>query len=287
MHHLGNDFIVVDFRGRRPGFYDFFTPRMVRNLCDRNFGIGADGLIGLVSEPPSGIGMKIVNSDGSIAAMCGNGLACLAFFAAERGAAPGPRFTVATESGPRLASVAGMKKGRARVAIDMGRPETAAEKIPADLKLLKGIKPGGPVVGKPFAFGGRKFSISLVSMGNPHCVIFTEKPLTDAEFAKFGPLIEKSGLFPDRANVEFARAVSGVAIDVRVWERGAGPTMACGTGACAVAYASFLNGFTGRRAVINLPGGSVAAEIKNGPAVLLKCEPVHVFDGEFIPASAV
>lgn len=280
MHHIGNDFIVVDFRGHETDFYKTFSPGFVRKICDRNFGVGADGVVGLLSDGSDGLVMEIINSDGSFAMMCGNGLACLALFAAERGAAPGRSFPVDTRSGMRDVSVSAIKNGRARVAVGMGRPETAAEKIPVKTGMIEGARKGSPVIGKKAVIAGKEFRVNLVSMGNPHCVIFSEKPPGRREFEKYGPLIENADLFPDKTNVEFAALRGDGSIDVLVWERGAGPTKACGTGACAVAYSSYLNGFTGEKVVINLPGGSVAAEIKNGPAINLRCEPVFVYEGE-------
>jgi len=268
MHHLGNDFIMVDFRKYeedgcrfRVKFDEVFSPDTVKMLCDRHFGIGADGVVG-VFNPPSkryDLKMRIINSDGSEAKMCGNGLACFALFAAYTNAAlRGASFRVETLSGPRGASIKKSRGGFSAV-LDMGEPV---------IDFIKDLR-----------IGKYKFKINSVSMGNPHCVIFVDEPLSDSEFERLGPAIERHRLFPDKTNVEFVTVKSRSEISVQVWERGAGKTLACGTGASAAAFMAVSYKFCGPRIKVLLPGGSCRAEIKTGGHVHLECSPVKVFEG--------
>jgi len=268
MHHLGNDFIMVDFRKYeedgcrfRVKFDEAFSPDAVKMMCDRHFGIGADGVVG-VFNPPSkryDLKMRIINSDGSEAKMCGNGLACFALFAsADAPSGRGRTLRVETLSGPRGAEVKKSRAGCSAV-LDMGEP------------VIDFIK--------DFRIGKYKFKINSVSMGNPHCVIFLDEPLPDSEFERLGPAIERHRLFPDKTNVEFVTVKSRAEISVQVWERGAGKTLACGTGASAAAFMAVSYKFCGPRIKVLLPGGSCTAEIKTGGHVHLECSPVKVFEG--------
>lgn len=267
MHHLGNDFIVVDFRPYEEegcefamSFDEAFGPDNVRALCDRHFGIGADGVVGVLSPSSEkfDLKMRIINSDGSEARMCGNGLACFALFAG--GKTPSKKeIKVETLSGPRCAVIEKDRGGRRGVLLDMGKAE--------------------PLFERTIKAAGRSFSASAVSMGNPHCVIFLQKPLSPEEFRLLGPAIESHELFPDRTNVEFVTVRSASEIDVAVWERGAGETLACGTGASAAAFTAHSKGLCGDKVKVNLPGGRCSAEIKKGGRVHLRCSPVLVFEG--------
>ncbi len=271
MHHLGNDFIVVDFRPYEGENCEFarkfdeaFSPDTVRSLCDRHFGVGADGVVGVLS-PSCGKydhKMRIINSDGSEAKMCGNGLACFALFVsglAKSASSAGHKVKVETLSGARGAEIITAPHGGPKVILDMGKAEA--------------------VFSKEISAGGRKFKAHSVSMGNPHCVIFLDEPPGAAEFRRLGPLIENHELFPDKTNVEFVTVRSASEIDVAVWERGAGETLACGTGASASAFTARSLKLCGDKVKVNLPGGRCAAEIKTGGRVFLECSPVKVFEG--------
>jgi len=285
LHHLGNDFIAVDFFDSPSSFYKIFTAKKVKALCDRHFGIGADGVVALL--PPSSeefdFKMEIINSDGSFAMMCGNGLACLAVYAVKngllrKGCAQGIPLRVETRGGERIPSVT-RNKEKYMVSIDMGKAGTKPEDVPFSMKAMPRNFKNGPALMTPFKFGDFEAVINLISMGNPHCVIFLKERLSRAEFLRLGPLIESHPLFPERTNVEFVTRGAENELDMLVWERGAGATLACGTGASAVAYAAFSNGLTGRKVGINLPGGSLTAEIKKDGSVILNCRPLSVFEG--------
>jgi len=285
LHHLGNDFIAVDFFDDPSSFYKIFTGKKVIKLCDRHFGIGADGVVAYL--PPSSkefdFKMEIINSDGSFAMMCGNGLACLAMYAVKNGLlrkkyASGKPLRVETRGGERIPSVT-RNNGKYMVSIDMGKAGIKPEEVPFSAKAMPRNFKAGPALMTPYKFGDFKADINLISMGNPHCVIFLKEPLTRREFLKLGPLIENHRLFPEKTNVEFVTQAAANELDMIVWERGAGATLACGTGASAVAYAAFSNGLAGRSVRINLPGGSLTAEIKKDGRIMLNCRPLSVFEG--------
>mgnify|MGYP001070268644 CR=1 FL=1 len=326
MHHLGNDFIMIDFRGMSDFFYGGFHEKYAKKICDRHFGIGADGVIALLESDDKNYDfkMEIINSDGSFAMMCGNGLACLAafivkngFFKENNGSNRAVSLNIITRSGLRVPSVSVLNEAdnelKCRpselngfdVSIDMGKPELDAAKIPVDIELLNAgeglncvenskssadrsgraagekVKINSKAVNLKYAFNDYICNINLISMGNPHCVIITDKMPDYESFKTLGALIEVHPLFPEKTNVEFVEIVSRDEINMKVWERGAGITLACGTGACAVFYASYLNGLCGDKAKINLPGGSASAGLRNDGHIILNCKPDFVFEGTY------
>jgi diaminopimelate epimerase len=224
-------------------------------LCDRNFGIGGDGVI--FALPPSGPGldytMRIFNNDGSEPEMCGNGIRCLArFVAAVDGAAP-RSYRVATGAGVMVPEV--MANGT--VAVDMGVPVLDPPAVPTT---LKGNHASGAAVAAPLVVGGATWRVTTVSMGNPHCVVFTQPDGSAIDLDTFalgaiGPAFENNAAFPRRTNTEFVTVLSRTRLRMHVWERGAGATLACGTGACATVVAAVLEGRADRHAVVELPGG--------------------------------
>jgi len=252
---MGNDFILLDSRKSA------FTPsvKQARKWCDRRFGVGADGILVLL-EPKSlsaDFRMRIFNSDGSEAEMCGNGIRCLARFVYGHKLAAKNALKVET-----LAGLIDIARRRELFRVAMGRPEFAPGKIP--------VKSSSEVVGKKLKLLGREFFITCVSMGNPHCVILVRE-LGKIPVSVLGPLIEHHPLFPKRTNVEFVQALSARHLKARVWERGAGETLACGTGACAVLAAAVRRGLAERKARVSLPGGDLVVEWKDicyltGPA---------------------
>jgi diaminopimelate epimerase len=270
MHGLGNDFVMVDARAVNHNWQ-----KLSRKICDRHFGVGADGLILL--EPPTQGGdvrMRIYNSDGSLAKMCGNGIRCLARMADELGLAKGKLLSVETDSGMRYPEL--IKNGGvvAQVRVDMGEPEF----LPARVPFLG--KADGPVREYPLAIGHELFPATVLSMGNPHCVIRVAA-LSDLDFDRVGPLLERHPLFPDRVNVEFTEVESRRELLVRVYERGAGATMACGTGACAAAVAASLNGWTERTVTVSLPGGDLLIDWSQNNHVYMTGPAEEVFSGEY------
>jgi diaminopimelate epimerase len=248
MHGLGNDFVVIDAMEKAP--LDQKLPDLAKTLSDRRFGIGADGLIFVLPSRAADFRMRIFNADGSEAEMCGNGVRAFAKFVYERGYTREREFEIETLAGiirPRLRMRGGKVSG---VRVDMGEPRLARSEIPME----------GPdqerVVGERLRVSGRRYEITALSMGNPHCVLFVE----DADRAKveeIGAAIEHHNLFPRRTNVQFAQVVGEGDIKMRVWERGVGETLASGTSASAVLVAAVLNGLSPRKAVVHLRGGDL------------------------------
>jgi diaminopimelate epimerase len=270
MHGLGNDFVVVKAIGvpNRVG-------ELAQLVCDRHLGVGADGLVFMLPSAKADLRMRVFNPDGSEAEMCGNAIRCVAKYAYEDGFQRKTKLRVETGAGiliPRLR----IKDGKVtEVEVDMGEPVLERGLIPV-------TGPPGKVLDEPVTVDGDTFRITAVSFGNPHCVIF----LPDFEQLKLdviGPKIEKHPVFPKRTNVEFVQVVDKGAIRVRVWERGAGPTLACGTGACASAVAAFLNGLTGRKVKVSLPGGDLSIFWDDDNHVYMTGPATEVFRGEWEP----
>ncbi len=262
MHGLGNDFIVAE----APSFQDAikFQPYAVQ-LCDRHFGIGADGLILTGRDSEQDVFMRIYNSDGSEPEMCGNGIRCVALYARRYGLVDKDRFSVKTLAGPRFPEIYD-EAGQEWVRVDMGEPELERSRIP-----VTGLGSNAAI---PLQAAGQDFVFTAVSMGNPHCIIYVDD-ISSVPLSQWGPQIETHKMFPEKINVEFVRVVNEGELEAVVWERGAGITLACGTGACAVLVASVLNGRSQRKAIIRLPGGELLIEWKqednhvymSGPAV--------------------
>ncbi len=258
MHGLGNDFILIDNRSGRLRL----PPAAARFLCRRSFGVGADGVILAGRSRRADVRMTILNADGSRAEMCGNGIRCLALWArGEKIGRPG-HLLVETDAGVKTIRIA----SRAAT-VDMGEPSWEGREIP--------VRRSGEIVDLPRRFGANRYRITCVSMGNPHCVIFG-----DPAAARLGAAIENDPFFPKRTNVEFVRVESPSEIEVGVWERGAGITYACGTGACAAAVAAARLGKTGRRVTVRLPGGALGVAWAADNRVYLTGPAEFVFSGE-------
>lgn len=249
-HGLGNDFILIDNRtSARP----VITPEQAVTLCDRHFGIGADGVIfALPGQDGTDYTMRIFNSDGSEPEMCGNGIRCLAQFLAElEGRAN-------QEAEYRLHTLAGVMKPQitadGQVKVDMGLPRLLASEIPTSL-----APANEKVIDQPLEVAGKSWAVTCVSMGNPHCITFVED-VTAIALETIGPQFEHHSAFPQRTNTEFIQVVRRDYLKMRVWERGAGATLACGTGACAAIVAGVLTGNCNRAATVELPGGCLQIE---------------------------
>lgn len=248
-HGLGNDFILIDNRqSDRP----VLTAAQAQKLCDRHFGIGGDGVI--FALPPAGdtdYAMRIYNSDGSEPEMCGNGIRCLARFLAALESATGEKtyriHTLAGTIRPQL-----LPDGLVRV--DMGEPVLTAEEIPTTLAAA-----GEKVIARPLAVAGQSWPVTCVSMGNPHCITFVAE-IAAIALETLGPQFEQHAAFPQRTNTEFVQVVRRDYLKMRVWERGAGATLACGTGACALVVAAVLNDLADRICTVELPGGNLEIE---------------------------
>ncbi len=239
MHGLGNDFILIDARNQELPPLSTFC----RNYSDRRFGIGFDQALILCPSSSADYRMDIYNADGSQVEMCGNGIRCFAKYIWDRGISSKSELAVETLAG----IIRPVKKGDL-IQVDMGEPIIDGPSIPVNLE--------GIVKGYPLRIEDRDFQITCVSMGNPHAVIFMEE-IQSFSIDKYGPKIENHSLFPKRINVEFVRVENKGEITIRVWERGAAETLACGTGACASAVASYMNGYTGREINVHLPGGDL------------------------------
>lgn len=249
MQGLGNDFVVLDYAEYEKT--NLSMPELAKKLCDRNFGVGADGMI-IPNLSPSNksadIGWYFYNSDGTTAQMCGNGIRCFAKYACDNKLVNSNKFSVETLAGIITPEI--LDDGNVKV--NMSKPILEPAKIP--FKGEKNLNYGLDI-------DGRKFAINAVSMGNPHCVIFTDGSEDLLKMAKtYGPKIEKHTLFPEKTNVEFIKVVSKSEIDMRVWERGCGITLACGTGACASVVAGILNNLTENKVKVNLLGGALIIE---------------------------
>jgi diaminopimelate epimerase len=266
LHGTANDFVYVDARGGFPGDPAALAPR----LCDRHRGIGADGLILLRDSTQADCRMEIYNVDGSRAEMCGNGIRGFAKFVHDRGLVPANPLRVETDAGVKTvrSEVTGGRVTRATV--DMGVPEWAARRIP--------VAADGEVVEQPLAVAGRSWTVTCVSMGNPHCVVFVDD-VASLPLAELGPQFEHHPFFTRRVNTEFVRVAGPERLDVRVWERGASETMACGTGACAAAVAAARTDRAGRRVVVALPGGELAIDWRPDDHVLMTGDAVEVYEG--------
>jgi diaminopimelate epimerase len=253
-HGLGNDFVLVDNRHQPE---PVLSPADAVRWCDRHFGIGADGVIfALPGQGDTDYTMRIYNSDGSEPEMCGNGIRCLAKFLetleTNDGRAPQPPHTYRIHTLAGLISPTLQPDGQ--VTVDMGPPHLLANEIPTTL-----VARDEKVVAVPLAVADHTWQVTCVSMGNPHCVTFVEDVAAIA-LESLGPKFEHHAVFPQRINTEFIQVVQPDYLKMRVWERGAGITLACGTGACASLVAGVLNGLCDRAATVELPGGPLHIE---------------------------
>lgn len=249
-HGAGNDFVIVDCFKETVAQY----AETAIAVCDRHFGVGADGLVLLLPSEKADFRMRIFNLDGSEAEMCGNATRCVAKYAYETGLVKRAQIEMETKAGIIRPEVELDAVGKVeRVRVNMGRPILAAEEIP-----VQGFG-RQQVVNAPLTVLGQTYAVTCVSMGNPHCVIFVDDISTVA-LEKIGPIIETHEWFPKKTNVEFAQVLSESEIRMRVWERGAAITMACGTGSCATLVAAALNKLTKRKASLALDGGRLEIE---------------------------
>lgn len=283
MHGLGNDFILIDCRKNSSGIRGPVT--MAKHLCHRRFGIGADQLLLLSRSRIAHFKMKIFNADGSEVEMCGNGVRCLAKYIWDKKISRREILQIET-----LAGIMKPERAGEMIKVDMGEPIFDPEKIPVKIQKSKVRKkkagkisalksqPSNMVIDYPLKIKNREFKISCVSMGNPHAVIMV-KGVADFPVAYYGPLIENHPIFPKKTNVEFIEVLNHSEIAMHVWERGAGETMACGTGASAVAVASHVKGLTGRTATVHLLGGDLYIEWAHDNHIYMTGPAEKVFEG--------
>ena len=246
MHGAGNDYVYIN------GFAEALPadlPELARRISDRRFGVGGDGLILILPSTVADARMQMFNADGSEAEMCGNGIRCVAKYVYDHGLARRPELRIETKAGILPLSVTTVQGRVDKVRVDMGPPILAAAQIPTTLA-------GDPVVNAELHVAGRRFVVTSVSMGNPHCVLFVPEA-SDELVLGFGPRIETDPHFPARVNVEFVEIINRGEVRQRTWERGSGETWACGTGASAVCVAGVLTGVTERRILNHLRGGDL------------------------------
>jgi diaminopimelate epimerase len=269
MHGLGNDYIYFDCVNE-PAPAD--PPALARYASDRHFGVGGDGIVLILPHDAADFQMRMFNADGSEAEMCGNAIRCVGKLVRDRGYATSDTIRVATGAGILELQLFGGEDGVEAARVDMGRPILNGPDVPVAIE-------ANPVVNATLEAGGKHVSFTAVSMGNPHCVIFVDE-ITDEDVLGIGPKIEKHELFPNRINVEFIRVISRSEVDMRVWERGSGETMACGTGAAAVGVAGVLNDLTDRKITVHLLGGDLEIEWAEDDHVYMTGPATHVFSGE-------
>lgn len=270
MHGIGNDYIFVNC------FEEIVADpaRLALQMSRPHFGVGSDGLVLIEPSDTADFGMRIFNADGTEAEMCGNATRCIGKYVYERGLTSKTELTLSTKGGIRQLWLTADKGRVSRIKVDMGSPEFNPKRIGVDL-------PGEMVLRHRLQILGQTFFVTSVSMGNPHCVVFVRDPEI-VDLPTLGPMLENHPLFPRRTNVEFVRVIRRDVLQMRVWERGVGETLGCGTGASAAIVAAVLCGLADRSAQVKLPGGNLEISwnaednhvYQSGPAA-------YVFDGEW------
>ena len=277
MHGTGNDYIYLDFvsGSPSPGLTPDDIPALCPVLSPRHTSVGSDGMVGIcpAQDSRADARMRMFNADGSESAMCGNAIRCVAKYLYDRGIVKKETMVIETGAGLKRLSLTVEDGECTRVRADMGTAVTDPAKVPV-------IGYDAPVIGRDCILGGRDFRAVMLSMGNPHCVIFTEDP--DAvDLADIGPRIENDPQFPERVNVEFVRVLGRNELKMRVWERGSGETYACGTGTCAAAAAAVLCGHCpyGEPVTVHLRGGDLVITVEENLRVTMEGGAVTVCDG--------
>ncbi len=261
MHGCGNDFIIVDCMARGQAGLE----ELAQRLCHRRFGVGADQLLTVRPSKVADFKMEIYNADGGQVEMCGNGIRCFARYVYTRGLTQKKELEVETLAGvirPRI-------KGD-QVEVDMGEPILEGRNIP--------VNADGKIMNYPLEVEGQKYSVFCVSMGNPHCVLYVDDP-DQLDLERIGPSFENHPFFPNRINTEFVKVLGPHEVRMRVWERGAGETWACGTGACAVGVVGALTGKTERKLTVHLLGGDLVIEWRSDNRVYMTGPAEEVFQG--------
>ncbi len=269
MQGIGNDYVYVNCFEE-----DVKHPGKVSALVsDRHFGVGSDGLILIKPSLKADFKMEMYNADGSEGAMCGNGIRCVAKYVYDYGLTDQTRISIETKSGIKYVDLTVQNGKVSLVRVNMGSPVLEAAQIPIVSEKEK-------VINEPIVAAGTKYRMTGVSMGNPHAVVYIED-VRGLEIEKIGPAFENHHRFPDRVNTEFVRVMDEHTVEMRVWERGSGETLACGTGACAVAVASILNGYVKGEVTVKLLGGDLQIEWDREENTVYMTGPAQVvFDGE-------
>ena len=269
MQGLGNDYVYVNcFKETIEN-----PPEMAKKVSNRNFGIGSDGLIMINPSDVADFEMEMYNADGSRSEMCGNGIRCVGKYVYDYGLTEKEHISVETLAGIKYLDLT-VEDGKVKlVKVDMGSPELVPENIPI-------VADGNRVIDEPINVNGTEYRMTGVSMGNPHAVVYVED-VKGLDLETIGPAFENHERFPNRVNTEFVKVLDRNTVEMRVWERGSGETMACGTGACAVAVACILNGFTEDKVTVKLLGGDLQIEWDKEADKIYMTGPAEVsFDGE-------
>ena len=272
MQGLGNDYVYVNcFEEKIDN-----PPELARRISDRHFGVGSDGLIMINPSDKADFEMEMYNADGSRGEMCGNGIRCVAKYVYDHGLTDKTDISVETLGGIKYLELT-VEDGKVKtVKVDMGKPELEPQKIPVKAD-------GGKAVDEPIRIGGEEYRMTCVSMGNPHAVVFVGCDVKDFPLEEIGPKFENHERFPNRVNTEFVRVIDRHTAEMRVWERGSGETLACGTGACAVAVACVLNGLTEDEVTVRLLGGDLQIRWDREKDTVYMTGPAEaVFDGEWM-----
>ena len=271
MQGLGNDYVYVHcFREKIAD-----PSRLAVEISDRHFGVGSDGLILINPSDKADFEMEMYNADGSRGEMCGNGIRCVAKYVYDYGLTDHTSISVETLGGIKYLDLT-VKDGKAvLVKVDMGKPELSPEKIPV-------VSAGEKVVDEPIDVDGQNYRMTCVSMGNPHAVVYVDCDVRNLPLEEIGPKFENHERFPNRVNTEFVRVLDRRTVEMRVWERGSGETLACGTGACAVAVSCVLNGLTEDEVTVKLLGGDLQIKWDREKDTVFMTGPAEVvFDGEW------
>lgn len=279
MQGAGNDFIVVETSDMQPDW-----SKVAVAMCDRHYGVGADGVLLLLPSDVADFQMRTFNADGSEAEACGNGLRCLVKYFVDRGLANSraQEISVETMAGIRGARIYKAAGKVTKVQTGMGEPKFGEKDIPVAIEQGEGdIVDIKSMITCSLTIDGRELCLSLVSMGNPHAVYFCQEPVADFPLSQLGPKVEQHKIFPKGVNFEVARVVDRGQIETRVWERGVGETLACGSGACAITVAAQLHDYIDNKVDIKLPGGILEVEWEGAGEVFLSGPSETVFTGEW------
>ena len=275
MQGAGNDYIYIDARDKNEDW-----PSLSRKMSDRHFGIGSDGIILIQDSDVADLKMRMFNADGSEGEMCGNGIRCFTKYAIDHGIVRPPSQTLDVDTLAGIRQVMPVYQGKniTGARVSMGLPTFEPEKIPVSSDSFLGVV---PVLKHSVYKGGVELPMSFVSMGNPHAITFLDRSVDEFPLHQIGPMVEHDPMFPRRVNFEIVNRKNDRHLTARVWERGSGETMACGTGACAIAVASRLLGYTGDTVDITLPGGTLTIDWDGEGEVYLAGPAEEVFSGEW------
>jgi diaminopimelate epimerase len=278
MHGAGNDYLFIDAR-----FLEADWPTLSRTMSNRHLGVGSDGIILILDSDRADLKMRMFNADGSEGEMCGNGIRCFAKYAYERGIVDGggPAIQVETLTGVRVVVPTWDGNSVVTATVNMGEPEFRPKEVPVKLPGPPAKMVGKAVVDYPFHMDGVSIKLTFLSMGNPHAVAFLDEPVERYPLHIVGPKIEHHPMFPQRINFEIVNILNRSQLEARVWERGSGETMACGSGASAIAVAAQLIGHCQGPVDIKLPGGTLNVQWDDDGQVYLKGPAVEVFEGEW------